>query len=191
MYAKKLQATQLSKALTILWQLRSNSRGFQRHWWEDSGWVRWGWLREEDGRYWEVETDPAFALSVIWDIPRCDGVWKPLKKTHTWSGGTGVRTRDLPNVKWRGRRLATVLGEATEIWRTIYFILSDCVQFGRIFAKWILVVILRKRNNDWILFWFFLSSYLVFFISGKPNLSLEKKYVEGRRRLFRAEIAQH
>jgi hypothetical protein len=36
-------------------------------------------------------------------------VGKPLKKTHTWSGGTGVRTRDLPNVKWRARRLATVL----------------------------------------------------------------------------------
>jgi hypothetical protein len=37
-------------------------------------------------------------------------VWgKPLKKTHTWSGSTGVRTRDLPNVKWRARRLATVL----------------------------------------------------------------------------------
>jgi hypothetical protein len=35
---------------------------------------------------------------------------KPLKKTHTWSGGTGVRTRDLPNVKWRARRLATKLG---------------------------------------------------------------------------------
>jgi hypothetical protein len=43
-------------------------------------------------------------------IPRCDGVGKPLKKTHTRSGGTGVRTRDLPNAKWRARRLATVLG---------------------------------------------------------------------------------
>jgi hypothetical protein len=53
--------------------------------------------------------DPAFALSVIGDTPQCDGVGKPLKKTHTWSGGTGVRTRDLPNVKWRARRLATVL----------------------------------------------------------------------------------
>jgi hypothetical protein len=37
-------------------------------------------------------------------------VGKPLKKTHTWSGGTGVRTRNLPNVKCRARRLATVLG---------------------------------------------------------------------------------
>jgi hypothetical protein len=83
---------------------------FQPHWREYSGWVRWGWVRKEGGRYWEVDTDPAFALSVIWDIPRCDGVGKPLKKTHTWSGGTGVRTRDLPNVKCRARRLATVLG---------------------------------------------------------------------------------
>jgi hypothetical protein len=41
-------------------------------------------------------------------------VGKPLKKTHTWSGGTGVRTRDLPNVKWRARRLATVLGRNME-----------------------------------------------------------------------------
>jgi hypothetical protein len=31
----------------------------------------------------EVDTDPAFALSVIWDIPRCDGVRKPLKKKPT------------------------------------------------------------------------------------------------------------
>jgi hypothetical protein len=54
--------------------------------------------------------DPAFAFSVILDIPRCDDVGKPLKKTHTRSGGTGVRTRDLPNVKWRAKRLATVLG---------------------------------------------------------------------------------
>jgi hypothetical protein len=83
---------------------------FQPHWREDSGWVRWGWVRKEGGRYWEVDTDPAFALSVIWDIPRCDGVGKPLKKTHTWSGGTGVRTRDHPNVKWRARCLAIVLG---------------------------------------------------------------------------------
>jgi hypothetical protein len=82
---------------------------FQPHGWEDSGWIRWGWVRKEGGRYWEVDTDPAFALSVIWDIPRCDGVEKSLKKTHTWSGCTGVRTRDLPNVKWRVRRLATVL----------------------------------------------------------------------------------
>jgi hypothetical protein len=37
-------------------------------------------------------------------------VWgEALKKTHTWSGGTGVRTRDLPNIKWRARRLATIL----------------------------------------------------------------------------------
>jgi hypothetical protein len=62
-------------------------------------------------RYREVDTDPAFALSVMGDIPRCDGVEKLLKKTHTWSGGTGVRTRNLPYVKWRARRLATVLGE--------------------------------------------------------------------------------
>jgi hypothetical protein len=65
----------------------------------------------EDGCGRKMEgTDPAFALSVIRDIPRCDGVGKPLKKTHTWSGGTGVRTLDLAHVKWRARRLATVLG---------------------------------------------------------------------------------
>jgi hypothetical protein len=45
----------------------------------------------------------------------CDGVGKPLKKTHTWSGVSGVRTRDLPNVKWRARRLATVLGLVFEL----------------------------------------------------------------------------
>jgi hypothetical protein len=55
--------------------------------------------------------DPAFALSVICGIPRCDGVGKLLKKTHTWSGGTGVRTRDLPNAKWCARGLATVLAQ--------------------------------------------------------------------------------
>jgi hypothetical protein len=38
-------------------------------------------------------------------------VGKPLKKTHYRSGGTGVRTRDLPNVKCGARRSATVLGE--------------------------------------------------------------------------------
>jgi hypothetical protein len=43
-------------------------------------------------------------------IPRCDVVGKPQKKTYYRSGGTGVRTRDLPNAKWRARRLATVLG---------------------------------------------------------------------------------
>jgi hypothetical protein len=43
-------------------------------------------------------------------IPRWDIVGKPLKKTHYRSGGTGVRTRDLPNAKWRARRLAIVLG---------------------------------------------------------------------------------
>jgi hypothetical protein len=46
---------------------------------------------------------------VILDIPRCDGVGKPPKKTHTWSSGTGVRTQDFPNIKCRARRLATVL----------------------------------------------------------------------------------
>jgi hypothetical protein len=46
---------------------------------------------------------------VILDIPRCDGVGKPPKKTHTWSSGTGVRTQDFPNVKCRARPLATVL----------------------------------------------------------------------------------
>jgi hypothetical protein len=39
-------------------------------------------------------------------IPR----WDVVKKTHYRSGGTGVRTRDLPNAKWRAWRLATVLG---------------------------------------------------------------------------------
>ncbi|KAH0818455.1 hypothetical protein GEV33_004336 [Tenebrio molitor] len=34
---------------------------------------------------------------------------KTPEKTHYRSGGTGVRTRDLPNAKWRARRLATVL----------------------------------------------------------------------------------
>jgi hypothetical protein len=67
-------------------------------------------VRKEGRKYWEVDTDPVFALSVVWDIPRRDGVGKPLKKTHTWSGSTGVRTRDLPNAKWRARRLATLLG---------------------------------------------------------------------------------
>jgi hypothetical protein len=47
-------------------------------------------------------------------------VGKPLKKTHTWSGGTGVRTRDLPNVKWRARRLATVLGATARAALRIY-----------------------------------------------------------------------
>jgi hypothetical protein len=46
-------------------------------------------------------------------------VGKPLKKTHTWSGGTGVRTRDLRNVKWRARRLATVLGDEEGKWTYI------------------------------------------------------------------------
>jgi hypothetical protein len=55
-------------------------------------------VRKEGGRYLEG------------DIPRCD-VGKLLKKIHTWSGGTGVRTRDLPNVKWRVRPLTTVLGD--------------------------------------------------------------------------------
>ncbi|KAH0811991.1 hypothetical protein GEV33_010800 [Tenebrio molitor] len=35
-------------------------------------------------------------------------------------GGTGVRTRDLPNVKWRARRLATVLGILLEKETAIY-----------------------------------------------------------------------
>jgi hypothetical protein len=47
---------------------------------EHVGWVRWGWVRKEGDRYWELDTDPALALSVLWDIPRCDGVGKPLKK---------------------------------------------------------------------------------------------------------------
>lgn len=54
-----------------------------------------------------------------------------------------------------------------------------------------------KEKKQWLdIILIFLSSYLVFFISGKvcsgkPNLSLEKKYVEGRRRRFLGEIAQH
>jgi hypothetical protein len=76
------------------------------------------WMGAVVGGTAEVDTDPAIALSVI--IPRCDGVGKPLKKTHFWYGGTGVRTRDLPNVKWRGRRLATVLGGKIEkIWNRL------------------------------------------------------------------------
>ncbi|KAH0821511.1 hypothetical protein GEV33_001280 [Tenebrio molitor] len=39
------------------------------------------------------------------------------------SGGTGVRTRDLPNAKWRPRHLATVLGPGSGYchsrWKTI------------------------------------------------------------------------
>ncbi|KAH0813065.1 hypothetical protein GEV33_009726 [Tenebrio molitor] len=50
-------------------------------------------------------------------IPRCDVVGKPQKKTYYRSGGTGVRTRDLSNAKWRARRLATVVGgwESSEL----------------------------------------------------------------------------
>jgi hypothetical protein len=55
-------------------------------------------------------------------IPRCNGVGKPLKKTHTRSGGTGVRTRDLPNAKWRAKRLATVLGFSSSSYPLIYII---------------------------------------------------------------------
>jgi hypothetical protein len=43
-------------------------------------------------------------------IPRCDVAGKPLKKTHYRSGGPGIRTQVLPNVKRRARRLATRLG---------------------------------------------------------------------------------
>jgi hypothetical protein len=80
----------------------------------------------------EVDTDPAFALSVIWDIPRCYGVGKSLKKTHTWSSSSGVRTRDLPNVKWRARRLTTVLGSYMWLW--LQFIVKWS-QYNNCFTK--------------------------------------------------------
>jgi hypothetical protein len=52
-------------------------------------------------------------------------VGKPLKKTHTWSDGTGVRTRDLPNVKCGARRLATVLGEVSSEEEMLYSSLKN------------------------------------------------------------------
>jgi hypothetical protein len=76
---------------------------------EDSGWVRCG--RKVEGTEGLIVTQhPPYCDMRPMLIPRCHDVGKSLKKTHIRSGSTGVRTRDLPNAKWRARRLATVLG---------------------------------------------------------------------------------
>jgi hypothetical protein len=48
-----------------------------------------------------------------------------LKKLTPGPGGTVVRTRDLPNVKCRARRLATVLGEVSSEEEMLYSSLKN------------------------------------------------------------------
>jgi hypothetical protein len=110
---------------------------FQPHWREYSGLYGVdGCGRKVVGTA-EVDTDPAFALSVIWDISsRCDGVGKPLKKNQHLVRRTGVKTRDLPNVKWGARRLATILGWFVYCWVHLFYRLQGMIRLERESFQW-------------------------------------------------------